>query len=140
MSRQEDDGEALVKLGKSTAIDPRRLKRVMHPDMSFAFSHMVREHVFVVLNERVASPSEIAREIGVEASYVSYHFKALLRGLIELVDKRKVRGVWESFYRVKIPLDFGDSEWGRLSAAVRLAPSASRRTGRRTRPRPPLRS
>jgi DNA-binding transcriptional ArsR family regulator len=115
-----DAGEALVKLGKNTAIDRRRLKRVMHPDMSFAFAHMVREHVFVVLSERVASPSEVAREIGVESSYVSYHFKALReRGLIELVDKRRVRGVWESFYRAKAALYIDDPEWEHVPAAVK---------------------
>jgi DNA-binding transcriptional ArsR family regulator len=110
----------LRKVGKNTTIDESKLKRFMDPNLAFALSHAVREHVLVVLNERIASPSEVGEEIGVGASYISYHFTELReRGLIELVEKRQVRGVWEHFYRAKTTLYFDDREWERLPLTFR---------------------
>jgi len=63
--------------------------------------HPTRVKAYVILTERVASPAEIAQEIGSEtAGHVSYHVKKLLEfDLVELVDEKPVRGAMEHFYR-----------------------------------------
>jgi DNA-binding transcriptional ArsR family regulator len=63
-------------------------------------AHPTRVQAYVILNERVASPNEIAREINSEVGHVSYHVRELKKlGVIEPVDERKVRGAVEHFYR-----------------------------------------
>lgn len=93
------------------------LKTILDERLVYALSHLVRGHAFSVLNERIASPKEVACEIGVEVSYVSYHFEQLERkGLIELVKTEPKRGAVEHFYRAKASLFFDDREWARLPA------------------------
>jgi DNA-binding transcriptional ArsR family regulator len=63
-------------------------------------AHPTRVKCYVILNERVASPNEIALETNLAVGHVSYHvdkLKALK--VIELVDERPVRGAIEHFYR-----------------------------------------
>jgi DNA-binding transcriptional ArsR family regulator len=63
-------------------------------------AHPTRVKCYVILNERIASPNEIAQETNLEVGHVSYHvdkLKAL--GVIELVSERPVRGAIEHFYR-----------------------------------------
>lgn len=68
-------------------------------------AHPTRVKSFVMLTERVASPREIASELGLEVSHVGYHVRKLKSfGLVELVAERPVRGAVEHFYRaVKRP-------------------------------------
>lgn len=70
--------------------------------MAKAMSHPVRVEALRILNERVASPSEIAREIDLPIANVAYHVNALLRlGCVEEVETRAVRGALEHRYRAK---------------------------------------
>jgi hypothetical protein len=79
-------------------------------------SHPTRVLAYVILNERVSSPSEIAKLIGKEVGHVGYHCSKLLTmGVIELVDEVPVRGAVEHFYSaVKRPI-VGDTDWAKLS-------------------------
>jgi|GEM_PF-579476 len=60
-----------------------------------------------ILSERVASPKEIALELGLpaaKAGLVSYHVKELLaRGQVELIKTVPVRGANEHFYAATVP-------------------------------------
>jgi len=71
-----------------------------------AMSHPLRAAVLRILSERMASPAEMARELGAELSNVSYHAKQLVAfECAELVDIRVVRGALEHFYRAtELPL------------------------------------
>ncbi|MDX6635511.1 MAG: hypothetical protein QOF06_1714 [Solirubrobacterales bacterium] len=65
-----------------------------------ALSHPVRARALTALNQRVASPSELADEQGEAVGYVAYHVRVLHElGMIELVNTRQVRGATQHFYR-----------------------------------------
>ncbi|HEU4657246.1 MAG TPA: winged helix-turn-helix domain-containing protein [Capillimicrobium sp.] len=85
-----------------------------------ALSHPVRSQALRILDERVASPSEIAEELGLPVSNVAYHVRALLQlECIEEVATRPVRGALEHLYRaVRRPVITGD-EWEDIPAAAR---------------------
>ena len=72
-------------------IDPRLAKAAAHP---------LRMRILGILNQRVASPVEIARELGAPLANVSYHVK-MLESLdcIELVSTTPRRGAVEHHYR-----------------------------------------
>lgn len=65
-----------------------------------ALSHPVRARALIALNQRVASPSELADEQGEAVGDVAYHVRVLHEmGMIELVNTRQVRGATQHFYR-----------------------------------------
>ena len=73
-----------------------------------------------VLVERRASPNEIAAELDEEVGNISYHVKKLASlGVVELVDKRQVRGAVEHFYRAVTLSLVSDEEWAKLSVEER---------------------
>lgn len=81
-----------------------------------ALSHPVRARALTTLNQRVASPSELADEQGEAVGYVAYHVRVLHElGMIELVNTRQVRGATEHFYRSTAQPYLGDEVWGKLS-------------------------
>ena len=68
--------------------------------MAKALSHPVRTRVLVRLNETVASPNELAQELGEPLGNVSYHVRALVDlDCIELVKTEPRRGAVEHYYR-----------------------------------------
>ena len=59
---------------------------LVDPRLAKALSHPMRARILTILNERVASPNEIAEMIDERLPNVSYHVRALLElGCIELV-------------------------------------------------------
>jgi DNA-binding transcriptional ArsR family regulator len=78
-----------------------RLRQVLDLRLTKALAHAMRGHIVAVLNERVVSPTEIAKELGMDVAYVSYHFRVLRDdyGLIEEVSASERRGSREHFYR-----------------------------------------
>jgi DNA-binding transcriptional ArsR family regulator len=74
-------------------------KRQAAQNLAKALSHPVREEALSILTEREASPTEISRELGEDASY---HVKRLEElGCVELVREEQVAGVGAvaKFYR-----------------------------------------
>jgi DNA-binding transcriptional ArsR family regulator len=62
--------------------------------------HPLRAKIWTVLAEEVASPNELSRRFREEIANVSYHVKVLRENdVIELVNRRQVRGAVEHFYR-----------------------------------------
>ena len=103
----------------------RPLKRVIDPQLVKALSHPLRADLLSTLSERVASPRELAEEIGLEVSDVSYHVRELRKTrCIELVRTRRRRGAVEHFYRATAGYLFDDYEWERLPKTVRPGISA----------------
>jgi DNA-binding transcriptional ArsR family regulator len=104
--------------------DPDLVKQADADDMRWAkaLSHPIRVRALRILTERVASPSDIARELDLPIANVSYHIQSLLRlGCIEEVEHRHVRGAIEHMYRaVRRPLAWAD-EWQRLPDQARDA-------------------
>lgn len=76
-----------------------------------ALSNEDRVRVFAVLCERVASPKQIAEQLGEGLSQVSYHVSVLREcGLIELDHTVPRRGAVEHFYRAAGPAP-GELGW-----------------------------
>jgi DNA-binding transcriptional ArsR family regulator len=85
-----------------------------------ALSHPVRAEALTILNQRVASPKEIALELNEEVGKVSYHVKELRNlGCVELVDTAQRRGATEHYYQGVAQAYLSNSFWGTLSLAVR---------------------
>ena len=85
-----------------------------------ALSHPVRARALTVLNQRVASPSELAADQEETVGYVAYHVRVLHEmGMIELVNTRQVRGATEHFYRSTAQPYLDDEVWGKLSLGSR---------------------
>lgn len=100
----------------------KELKQVIDPNLAKAFTHPLRGHVWVALFERgVASPAEIAEELELEVSEVSYHFRELRkRNLIKLIRVVQRRGFDEHFYEPVAPaFYFDDAEWMKIPVGIR---------------------
>jgi len=78
-----------------------RLRQVLDLKLSKALAHAMRGHIVAVLNERVVSPNQIAKELSMDVAYVSYHFRVLRDdfGLIEEISTSERRGSQEHIYR-----------------------------------------
>ena len=71
--------------------DPRFVKAMSHP---------LRVRILAMLDERKASPNQLAGWLDASLGTVAYHVRTLLQlGLIELVDETRVRGAVEHHYR-----------------------------------------
>ena len=91
--------------------DPRLVKGLAHP---------LRIHILRVLENRVASPSEIAEEIGAPLGNVSYHVRFLARvGLIELTSTKPRRGAVEHYYRAVGRVSVTDQAWAQVPDVVK---------------------
>ena len=91
--------------------DPRLVKGLAHP---------LRIQILRVLENRVASPSEIADEIGAPLGNVSYHVRFLARvGLIELTSTKPRRGAVEHYYRAVGRISVTDQAWAQVPEVVK---------------------
>jgi DNA-binding transcriptional ArsR family regulator len=100
-------------------IEGGHFRRLLDPLLIKALGHPVREHILAVLNERIASATEIGEELGAEVSSFYHHVEELERlGCIEKVKTRRRRGANEHFYRAKRALFFDDTAWSRLPATL----------------------
>ena len=89
-------------------------------DIVKALAHPARFHALDILNKRVASPKELAAEVGIEVGLMSYHVKELRKkGFVELVDTAQRRGAVEHYYRATKRAMFSDAEWPKVPANMR---------------------
>src|SRR5829696_1838616 len=89
--------------------DPRYVKAMSHP---------LRVRILAMLDERTASPVELAGWLGATLGTVAYHVRTLERiGLIELVHETRVRGAVEHHYRAKERPRVSDDAWEAAVAA-----------------------
>jgi DNA-binding transcriptional ArsR family regulator len=90
-----------------------------------ALGHPLRVQALIILNERVASPNEISKELDQSVGHVSYHIKVLKEcECIELVDTAQRRGAMEHYYRATERTFFDVSAWSALPPSVRPGLSA----------------
>jgi DNA-binding transcriptional ArsR family regulator len=95
---------------------------LVDPRLAKALSHPMRTRILAILNERVASPNELAELLGERLPNVSYHVRALLDlGCIELVSTAQRRGAIEHYYRALTRPFFSDKDWKRLPRSGRQA-------------------
>lgn len=83
-------------------------------------AHPLRMQILMLLDQRVASPNEIAKELSEPLGNVSYHVRTLADfGLVKLVRKRPRRGAIEHFYRAVTRPTITDESWSRLPKVVK---------------------
>lgn len=104
-----------MKVGRS------RLKKLTD-EMLRAISHPLRLDIQCILFNRVASPNEIAKELGEQIGTITHHIDVLKdEGIIKLVDSKQRRGATEHFYRAVSPATHDDRAWAKLSKSARKA-------------------
>jgi DNA-binding transcriptional ArsR family regulator len=78
------------------------IKTIDDPRYVKAMSHPLRVRILAMLDERTASPNQLAGWLGASLGTVAYHVRTLEQlGLIELVDETRVRGAVEHHYRAR---------------------------------------
>jgi DNA-binding transcriptional ArsR family regulator len=93
--------------------DPRLVKALAHP---------LRVRILGVLQDRVASPSDLAQELKAPLGNVSYHVRILAQlGLLKLVKKRPRRGAIEHYYEARSRVRVSDRAWGQVPNVVKEA-------------------
>src|SRR5687768_790268 len=87
-----------------------------------AIGHPLRMQLLARLNERVASPVELARELDESVQLVSYHVRILRDlGFVELVRTTPRRGAIEHHYRAIRRPYFSDADFAALPPNARSA-------------------
>jgi DNA-binding transcriptional ArsR family regulator len=93
--------------------DPRYVKALSHP---------LRVRILALLQERTASPRELAAWLHASLGTVSYHVRTLHDfGLIELVDTTQVRGAVAHHYRARVRPRVSDEAWATATPIVKQA-------------------
>jgi DNA-binding transcriptional ArsR family regulator len=93
--------------------DPRYVKALSHP---------LRVRILALLQERTASPRELAKWLDATLGTVSYHVRTLHDfGLIELVRTSQVRGAIAHHYRAKVRPRVSDEAWATAAPIVKQA-------------------
>jgi DNA-binding transcriptional ArsR family regulator len=83
-----------------------------HPAVMKALSHPLRARILAVLEERVASPVELARMLELPVENVSYHVQTLAQlGMVNLVRETRRRGAIEHHYEATMRPVITDAEW-----------------------------
>ena len=96
---------------RSDISDPRVIKALTHP---------LRIQILRLLEDRTASPSELADEIGAPLGNVSYHVRQLHGlGLIKLVKKTPRRGAIEHHYKALAQAPISDEAWAGTPGLVK---------------------
>jgi DNA-binding transcriptional ArsR family regulator len=90
----------------------RPVTRIDDPRYVKAMSHPLRVRILAILQERTASPVELAQILEGTLGTVSYHVRTLHQlGLIDLVDETRVRGAVEHHYKAKARPKVSDEAW-----------------------------
>lgn len=98
------------------------LTSLSDPRIVRALAHPVRLRILSILEERVASPKEIAREIGAPLTHVSYHVRQLAQlGLIKLDRTTPRRGAVEHHYRMDASPSISEDAWRQAPAIAKEA-------------------
>lgn len=102
------------------------LNSATDPAIAKALAHPLRVRLLSLLEQRTASPNEIAKEIGAPLANVSYHVRQLERlGLIKLVKETPRRGAVEHYYRLDARPSFSDEGWAQAPSFVKEALSGA---------------
>jgi DNA-binding transcriptional ArsR family regulator len=124
---QRFEGAALAAKGKTPKRKSSRSKRKagLNLETVKALAHELRVEILTILNERMASPNELSKELGEGLSQVSYHVKVLKDyGCITQVKTVPRRGAVEHYYRATSRPYINARDWEKLPSSVREGMSA----------------
>src|SRR3954469_14007716 len=85
-----------------------------------ALAHPLRARILQRLGERVASPGDLALELGAPLGVVSYHVRMLRDyDCVELVHTEPVRGALQHFYKATARPNLDEAQWRTLPTTLR---------------------
>src|SRR3954453_274601 len=85
-----------------------------------ALAHPLRARILQRLGERVASPGDLAVELGAPLGVVSYHVRMLRDyDCVELVRTEPRRGALQHFYKATARPNLDDAQWRTLPSQLR---------------------
>src|ERR1700709_2845042 len=85
-----------------------------------ALAHPLRARILQRLGERVASPGDLALELGAPLAVVSYHVRMLRDyDCVELVRTEPRRGALQHFYRATARPTLDEDQWKSLPSTLR---------------------
>jgi DNA-binding transcriptional ArsR family regulator len=91
--------------------DPRLVKALAHP---------LRVQILSALEDRIASPSDLAMELNAPLGNVSYHVRTLADlGLVKLVKRRTRRGAVEHYYQARGRAQVTNRAWAQVPGVVK---------------------
>jgi DNA-binding transcriptional ArsR family regulator len=97
-------------------------RNISDPQLAKALAHPLRVAILTALEDRTASPSDLAVELDASLGLVSYHVRTLARlGLVKLVDTRPRRGALEHYYRAEDRPVITSDAWGQVPSIVKQA-------------------
>lgn len=106
-----------TKKKSKSGVDQRLVKALAHP---------LRVEILTILNERMASPNELSKELDEGLSQVSYHVKVLKDfECIEMVKTEPRRGAVEHYYRATARAFFTDREYKHLPDSIKPGATAA---------------
>ena len=111
----------------------RSAVQTLNMNLIKALAHPFRVHALHILNQRAASPAQLAVEIGTTTGKMAYHVRELEKfGCVELVGTAPSRGATEHFYRALEQAAFSDAEWAQIPLSIRrdIAAMELRATGK----------
>jgi DNA-binding transcriptional ArsR family regulator len=104
----------------------KAITNLNEPSLVRALAHPLRAQILGVLQERRASPRELADEFDAPLGNVSYHVRRLADlKLIRLVKKTPRRGAIEHHYEATSHAQISDQAWGQAPPIVKNAMVAS---------------
>ncbi len=100
----------------------KRYQDITDPSLAKALAHPLRTRILAVLENRTASPSEIAEELDAPLGVVSYHVRRLhaLR-FLKLVKRVPRRGAVEHYYTTIAGPRITNEAWGSTPVIVKEA-------------------
>jgi DNA-binding transcriptional ArsR family regulator len=103
-------------------MSPKQDKPVTEAAVVRALAHTLRVRILGILDERTASATDIATEIGAPLGNVAYHVRTLASlGMIKRVGQRRRRGAIESFYKADVRPVITDQTWSQVPEVVKQA-------------------
>jgi DNA-binding transcriptional ArsR family regulator len=95
---------------------------ITDPALAKAFAHPLRIEILGLLENRVASPVQLASELGSPLSLTSYHVRQLKHlGLVKLVKRRQQRGAVVHYYTATVRPRIPDKTWNTIPSFVKRA-------------------
>lgn len=100
----------------------KAIESISDPRYVKAMSHPLRVRIIALLDEREASPVELAEILDANLGVMAYHVRTLEKlGLVELVGEARRRGAVQHFYRSTKRPAVTNEAWSQASAIVKQA-------------------
>lgn len=104
----------------------KQYQDITNPSLAKALAHPLRTRILAALEDRTASPSELAAELDAPLGVLSYHVRRLSAlGFLKLVKRVPRRGAVEHYYTATAGPRITSLTWGETPTIVKQATVAA---------------